>query len=130
MILASFSLISSIIGYIVSFKISNAWLSYGIFLLFTVTVSLLILTTGGADSPFVALFLLVAFFSGIFSYFGSLPILIAIGIYVGAYYVANNGLNFPFTMTLIFSAILPLLAGFIVWFGRETGENTIGRAHD
>lgn len=123
LIFAVLGLGAGIFGYFTASKYDNAWISYGIFALFSAAVIALIITTGGVHSPFVALFLLIAFFSGIFSYYGSLPLLILTGIYVGGAYVAHD-FTFNVVLTVLFTAVLPLIAGFIVWYGREAGGDS------
>lgn len=124
-ITAFISLGASVFGYLTASKYDNAWLSYGIFASFALAVITLLITSGGAHSPFVALFLLVAFFSGMFSYYGSLPLLVLTGVYVGGAYLALD-FDDSLVLTVIFTSILPLIAGFIVWYGREAeGETSV-----
>lgn len=123
MIFATLSLLASAGSYAASYKINNVWLSYGVFALFAIAVIILMLGTGGVFSPFIALFLLVAFFAGIFSYSASLPLLIFLGIFTGAAYI-NHEFNSSFVVSLLFTGVIPLIAGFIVWYGRSGGEDT------
>jgi PAS domain S-box-containing protein len=87
-------------------------------------VGSLILTTGGVVSPFIALWMLVSIFAGLFGVWGLLPMIASIGSFVAVEY-----LNQHFTPELIvlvsFAGVLPLVASFIVWRSK-TGKSEDG----
>lgn len=92
------------------------------FLLLSATVALLILSTGGLESPFIALWMLVVVFSGIFGLWGLIPILLAVSTFAGFEYVAGN-LSVDVMVVIGFSGILPLIASFIIWHNKAGGRD-------
>ncbi len=119
LILASLTAVLSVISYIwLPKKQSTFPSSLIIYLLLTACVSGLIVTTGSASSPFIALWMLVAVFAGLFGVWGLLPMLAGIGAFVGAEYLRGN-----FTPELIvlvsFVGLLPLIASFIIWHSKS-----------
>lgn len=124
-ITAALSASASVIAYIFASRRDDFWIGFGLFMLFAVTVSTLILTTGGALSPFIALFMLTVFFAGVFSLPAVLPILVAIGVYIAGVYIDTGALSTSLLIATLFSGLLPLIAGFIVWYGRDKAEEDV-----
>ena len=93
-----------------------------VFLLFTATTGLLVVQSGGTASPFIMLWLLVAFFSGIFGVYGWLTILVAAVIFLMASYLQGR---FGVTVITIvaFSSILPTIIGILIWRNKDTSES-------
>ena len=89
------------------------------YLLFALTAGLLVVQTGGIGSPFIMLWMLVAFFSAIFAVYGWLPILIASAVFVAIEYLGGR-----FTANLVaivaFSSLLPTIIGLLIW--RNKGQ--------
>ena len=92
-----------------------------IYFLLAATAGGLIATTGGATSPFIALWMLVAVFSGIFGIWGLIPMLIAVGVFVAAEYLKGQ-LTAELLVVVAFAGLLPLIASFILWH-RESGRS-------
>ena len=94
-----------------------------VYFFLTATIAGLIITTGGVTSPFIALWMLVAIFSGIFGAWGIVPILIGIGLFVSAEYLARR-FSIELIVAVCFAGILPLVASFIIWHNKSTkGDN-------
>lgn len=89
------------------------------------TVGALIVTTGGTISPFIALWMLVAVFAGIFSIWGLLPMVAAIGVFVGAEYI-NDNFGTELLIVVAFAGVLPLVASFILWHAKGKSTNDSG----
>ena len=118
LILASLSTVASVVFYIWNpKKPANFPYSLVVYLLLTASAGGLIVTTGGASSPFLALWMLVAIFAGLFGLWGLLPMLSAIGVFVAAEYLKGN-----FTPELVvlvsFAGLLPLIASMIIWHSK------------
>lgn len=96
-----------------------------VYFLLVATVSGLIVTTGGATSPFIALWMLVAVFSGIFSLWGLLPLLAAVGAFVAAEYL-NGELSVEFLVVVAFAGLLPLIASLILWHNKSNKSESDG----
>lgn len=93
------------------------------YLLFTATSGLLIVETGGASSPFIALWMLIAFFGGIFAVWGILPIVIAAAVFVAFQYLDGN-FTAGIVATVIFTTVVPIIISLLVWRAHEGEEQT------
>ncbi|MEP7205260.1 MAG: ATP-binding protein [Candidatus Saccharibacteria bacterium] len=89
-----------------------------IYCLLAVTLGGLIVTTSGAASPFIALWMLVAVFSGIFGIWGLIPILAAVGAFVAWQYLDGH-LSLELLVTVALTGLLPLVASFILWHSKS-----------
>jgi len=95
--------------------------SLTIYLLITATAAMLIISTGETSSPFVALWMLISIFAGIFGLLGTLPILIVTGAFVTMLYI-NANLTITSIIIIVFSSVLPLIASLLIWQGKSTKE--------
>lgn len=91
-----------------------------VYLLFSATVALLVVQTGGTMSPFIALWMLVSFFGGIFAVWGAVPLLIASAAFIASIYL-NGELSIGAVALVTFASIVPLIIGLVIW--RDQGEN-------
>lgn len=96
-----------------------------IYLMLTVTAAALIVSTGGTTSPFIALWMLVTVFAGVFGIWGLLPILIGICAFVAIEYL-NRRFGIELIVLVSFAGILPLIASFIIWHNKGKGEGEGG----
>lgn len=96
-----------------------------IYLLLAVTAAGLIFTTGGATSPFIALWMLVTIFAGVFGVWGLVPILVGIGAFVGHEYIQGN-FGVELLVLASFAGLLPLIASFIIWHSKGKPDNDSG----
>jgi len=85
-----------------------------IYLLLTATISMLIISTGGISSPFIALLMLVIIFADVFGLWGAIPIILAASAFTIYQYI-NNRLTLEVIIIISFSALLPLLASLVIW---------------
>lgn len=117
---AGVTALASILFYILSPQKPSFYPSFIVYMLFTITSALVVVQSGGVSSPFIALWMLVSFFAGIFAIWGTLPIFIAMAVFVANEYLAGR-----FTAGLIamvmFSSIIPLIISMFVW--RDHGED-------
>lgn len=119
-ILAGATAVVSLVSYIWTPKNLILLFALTAYLLLAATIAALIIGTGGLSSPFIALWMLVVVFAGVFGLWGLIPILAAIGTFAGFEYVANN-LSTDSIVIIGFSGILPLIASFIVWHSKVGG---------
>jgi PAS domain S-box-containing protein len=89
-----------------------------IYLLMSATTAALIISTGGIESPFISLWMLVNIFAAVFWIFWLLPILLTTGAYLVERYISND-LGFTVILVAIFSGVLPLIVGLIIWHGKS-----------
>lgn len=98
---------------------SSALFNYG---LLVATIGTLIATTAGPSSPFVTLWMLVAAFAAIFGLFGIIPVFIAGSMYVILEAIQGSVSQSTLIITVVV-AYVPLIASFIIWHGKSSGEN-------
>ncbi|MDB5160132.1 MAG: putative sensor protein [Candidatus Saccharibacteria bacterium] len=120
-ITATATILMSILSYFIEPKTHHFIEPLVVYLLFSLTVGLLVFQTGGITSPFLMLWMLAAFFSGVFAVYGWLPIIIATGVFFAEQYLANK-----FSPSLIgivgVSSLLPTIIGIILWRNHTTTE--------
>jgi len=118
LLLASLTSIISFVSYLWIPKKAILPSSLVVYLLLTATAAGLIVTTGGTSSPFIALWMLVAVFAGIFGVWGLVPVLLAIGSFV-AYEYLQGRLGPELIVMVGFAGLLPLIASFIIWHNKS-----------
>ena len=119
--LAGLTALVSLIFYIVTPKKESFAQALIVYLMFAATAGLLVVQTGGTGSPFIMLWLLVAFFSAIFAVYGWLPVFITSAVFLMAQYLGNKfGANV--IAIVAFSSILPTIIGMLIW--RNKGQPT------
>jgi len=119
-ILAGGTALASLIMYFVSPKGANFVEPLLVYLLFAATSALLIIQTGGVSSPFIMLWMLIAFFGGVFAIYGALPVFIATAVFVAAEYLSGD-FNANLVAVVAFSTLLPMILGLVIW--RNRGDN-------
>ncbi len=126
LILASLTTIVGVIFYIWYPK-KPAIFPYSliVYLLLTASAASLIVTTGSANSPFLALWMLVSVFAGLFGIWGLLPMLAAIGVFVAAEYLKGN-FSPELVVLVSFAGLLPLIASMIIWHSKSDGPEEDG----
>lgn len=128
LILASITAILSLVSYIWIPKESAFPSSLAIYTLLTATAAGLIIVTDGVNSPFIALWMLVSVFAGIFGVWGLLPMAIAVGVFIAVEYLKNN--FSPELMVVVsFVGILPLIASLIIWHNKSNKAYTGDKAY-
>lgn len=85
-----------------------------IYLLFMVTTSYIVYSTGGLASVFLPIWALGAFAAPIFGAAGWLGVAIIIAVYIALNYI-NGGLDTPRGITILFSGVVPLVAGIVLF---------------
>ena len=124
-VLGLVTMIASGIFFFVKPQGESFWPGFFIFLLFSVTISTLVILTGGLSSPYLPSFLLVAFFAGTFGFYGVIPVLVVVAVYTAAIYLAGH-LTVDNLILLVVDGPVPLIVGFILWDNREDTANNTG----
>ncbi len=119
-IAAGVSAASSIVFYFITPNKPGFALGMINYLLFAVTAGLVVIQTGGTASPFIPLWMLIAFFAGIFAIWGALPLILASGVYIAVEYLGGN-FSAGLVAVVAFSSILPLIISMIIW--RDQGSD-------
>jgi PAS domain S-box-containing protein len=125
LIIASVTAVTSIITYLWIPKKVTMQAALLIYLLLSATAAGLIITTGGVTSPFIALWMLVSVFAGVFGVWGLLPNLAGLGTFVAHEYL-NGRFGVELIVLVSFAGILPLIASFIIWHNKGKGEGESG----
>ena len=91
-------------------------------------VGYLIITTGGIASPFIALWILISVFAGIFGVWGIVPLFVAVNsCMVVQYFGAGIGRDAIIMFVLI--GDLPLLASYLIWHHATPKANEGDKAY-
>jgi PAS domain S-box-containing protein len=108
----------------------NFWLTFSAFGTLCLTIGVLILGTGGTSSPFIALWMIVSIFAGVFGAFGLLPLFIATIAYL-IWQFTSGTLDREAIVTVVLAGELPLVASFLIWHTRTksdtNGDKTVRR---
>lgn len=114
LIAASVTAIFCLITYLVVPKKYIFLTDITIYLLIMAVTIALILSTGNASSPFVAVWMLVGLFAAVFGVWGILPIIIAASAFASAQFI-NGDFKTEVMIITIFSTIVPLIASALIW---------------
>lgn len=93
--------------------------AYGVLCL---TTAFLIVDTGGSSSPFLALWMLVAVFAGVFGWYGLLPLFVATLGYMGWLSIAD-ALTRETIVTIVLAGELPLAASYLIWHTKSSSDS-------
>lgn len=102
---------AAVIGYFIPPKRA---VTLGIFILLLLTAAHLVVTTGSTQSPFIALWIAVAVFSGIFGIVGYSAVLLLVAAYVSYLSMTGSATNENLLVAIV-AGVAPLIASFIIW---------------
>ncbi len=86
-----------------------------IYALLATATSILIFNSGREASPFLALWMFIELFAGIFGLFGLIPMLVTSSIFATFVYFDKNYLSTDLTTILILCGVIPLVLSYIIW---------------
>ena len=112
--LAAIALVVAVISYLWAPKQYSLWGSLGAFGLLTATIAVLVLSTGGIASPFIALWMIVSVFAGVFGLYGLLPLLFATLLYLVLQYTGGT-LSKQMVVMVVLAGELPLVVSYLIW---------------
>lgn len=101
------------------------FISFGVYSILAIMTGSLIVTTGGITSPFIALWMLVAIFAGIFGVWTLGPMFIATIAYL-MWQLSGGTLEKEAIITVILTGQLPLIISFVIWHRRAQTTNGNG----
>jgi len=127
-VLAGSTALFSIVSYLWVPKKTIFPFSLLIYFLLSATIATLVVTTGNTSSPFVALWMLVSIFAGIFGLWGTLSIFIATFVFTAIQYIRGN-FTIEVIIAISLSSLLPLIIGAITWYKKSEKDMT-GESHD
>lgn len=127
-IMAAGALVAGFVSYLWAPKQYLFWGSYMAFIVLAVTTAALILSTGDTSSPFIALWMIVGVFAGIFGAYGLLPLFIAMGALIVLQYSVGE-LNRESIVTILLAGELPLIVSYLIWHTKTAGDATADRSY-
>lgn len=128
-ILASVTALASALLYLWIPKDHLLLYSLGVYLLLAITAGNLIVESGGAVSPLVAIWMLIAVFAGVFGGWALLPMTLAVVTYgIWQTFIADEFSNDMLLATL-FAGVLPLIVSYVMWHRQGEHENGKDKAY-
>lgn len=125
---AGITAITSAISYIF-IKKNIYWAAIASYLLMVVTALLVIATTGDMSSPFIALWMLVAVFCGLFGAAGLFSgILFSAG--YAAYLILVLGATRYQLTIFVLAYVLPILVSYLIWNKKAIGDHDKNNAYN
>ncbi len=98
------------------------------YILLAITVALLIIDTGASGSPFIALWMFVSVFAGIFGARALVPLFIAVNLYLLVEFTKAS-LSKEVIIGIVLGGELPLIMSFLLWHSRSTQDDNKERAY-
>lgn len=89
------------------------------FAMLCVTAAMLILNTGGTSSPFIALWMVVGVFAGVFGFYGLLPLFFATLAYMVLQF-SLGALTRETIVAIVLAGELPLVVSYIIWHTKSS----------
>jgi PAS domain S-box-containing protein len=127
-ILAGLSFAVGLAAYIWAPQKYMQWGSLAAYILLVVTAAVLILTTGHSTSPFLALWVVLAVFGGVFGLAGLLPLFIATLVYL-LVQLADGGLTREVIVAVVLAGELPLVISYFIWHAKSSSATSADRAY-
>lgn len=126
--LALLTIIVAVISYFFAsenYRTASAYIAY---LLLIGTTGILVLDTGASSSPFLALWMIAAVFSGIFGNNTIALLFIGVNAYL-VWQIAGGTLTKETIQSLILAGELPVFISYILWHSKTRSEKTKDRAY-
>lgn len=127
-IVAGVALLCSFVAYLWTPQRHAFWGSLASYIALCGLAAVLILDTAGVSSPFIALWMLISVFAGVFGWFGLLPLFAASLGYM-IWQSSGGLLSRDAIVTIILMAELPLIASYLIWHREKPGEGSGERAY-
>jgi PAS domain S-box-containing protein len=126
--MAATAFVASFISYLWAPKKYVFWGSWLAFMVLAATSAALILSTGDSSSPFIALWMVVAVFAGVFGIYGLLPLFIAMAAFMSVQFAAGS-LTRESIVAVVLAGELPLVISYLIWHTKSANDNTSDRAY-
>lgn len=123
-VLAGCAFIAGLLATILAPEKPSFLLSFGVYSILAIMTGALIVSTGGTASPFIALWMLMAIFAGVFGAWALAPLFTATIVYL-IWIFTTGSLERETIVTIVLAGQLPLIASFVIWH-RRAKANTNG----
>jgi PAS domain S-box-containing protein len=127
-IMAGLALAAGFVSYLWAPKKYIFWGSLTAFAILCATSAMLILNTGGTSSPFIALWMIVSVFAGVFGLYGLLPLFLAITVYSVLEFTGGT-LSREVIPTIVLTGAVPLIASYLLWHTKAKGDSSSDKAY-
>lgn len=127
-ILAGIAFVAGFVSYLWAPRKYILWASLGTFALLGAMSATLILETGGTRSPFIALWMIVAVFAGVFGLYALLPLFIAITAYLILQFT-SGALTREAIVAVVLAGELPLAVSYLIWHKKSETDPANDRAY-
>ncbi|MET0979773.1 MAG: ATP-binding protein [Candidatus Saccharimonadales bacterium] len=127
-IMAGVSFVTGYVAYTWTPQKYVFWGSWTAFMILTATAAALILSTGDSSSPFIALWMVVAVFAGVFGAYGILPLFIAMIVFMAMQYTTGS-LTRESIVAIVLAGELPLLISYLIWHTKSSNDDSSNRAY-
>lgn len=127
-VLAGVAIIAGFVSYLWTPKKYTFWGSLAAYGVLCVTSATLILNTGGTSSPFIALWMAVSVFAGVFGIYGLAPLLVAVVAYL-ALRSTGGSLGSETILTALLAGGLPLGVSFLIWHTKSKNDTSSDLAY-
>lgn len=104
-------------------KKTYTWGTFAVIVSLSVTMLLVIASTGNLSSPYLAFWMMVALFSGLIGLRSALPVIGAIAAY-GAYLWYMDEATVATWVTFGLNFVLPVIVGYFIWARRLQGQDS------
>lgn len=127
-IMAGTALVAAFVSYLWAPKKYIFWGSWVAFMVLVITSAALVLSTGDTSSPFIALWMIVGVFAGIFGIYGLLPLFVALALLMVIQYTAGT-LTRESIVTIVLAGELPLVISYLIWHTKSNTDTSSDRAY-
>lgn len=129
-ILAGITAVTSLFAYFWAPRKMVHGLALANFLLLVATTAIVVVATGAEKSPFLALWMLIGVFSGLFGLWGLGSIFLASHAYL-LYLIFLEGMpGNTFLLLFVLTCELPLVVSYLIWHSKSTQESNKDKAFD
>lgn len=104
------------------------WGSYASFIILAITTAILVFSTGDTTSPFIALWMVVSVFAGVFGLYGLLPLFIGVISFAVLLFTDNN-LTQEAIVGISLTGILPLIISYMIWHIKSSTSDNDDQAY-
>lgn len=126
-IAAAASFFSSFVSYLWAPKKYTFWGAYIAFVLLSITTAILIINTGDTSSPFLALWMAVSVFAGVFGVYGFAPLFVTVTGYLVMQFLGTS--NEESIVAVILAGELPLALSYLLWHNKGAEQKSSDRAY-
>lgn len=126
-ILAAITLVAAVVLYLWTPKKIVLPASATIYGLLVIMTGMLVIQSDGIDSPFIAIWMAVSVFAGLYGIFGLGAVFLLVNIYIISVFI-GAGIAREDIVVAAIAGYLPMLISYILWNGRESLEEA--RDHD